>query len=129
MKDWKYYSTPVFPYCGFKEEQEYREKIIAEINDVPMTASEREAALKEVTARVRKYRQEQNKPYKEAQAKLDQEFWQDARDELGYAEFLSAEGVSAIEAKAWEDGHISGYSEVYSHLADLVDLAVILTRK
>lgn len=88
-----------------------------------MTADERKTALVGVKRKVREHAAEQNKPYNEAKAKLKDEFWSDARKELAYDSFLDDEGVKALESKADEEGHASGYSEVFYQLETLSDFA------
>ena len=51
------------------------------------------------------------------------EFWQDAREELGYEKLYSTEGLNALENYAWQEGHSAGWSEVWGYLVDLVELA------
>lgn len=122
--DWKYYREPAgIPYFGYEECKALTEQLTTEINNAPMTATERQTALAGVKKRVQDHAAEQNKPYMEAKAKLEEEFWADAREELGYTEFLSPEGVSALEYKAYEDGHSSGHPEVFCQLQGLVDFA------
>lgn len=52
-----------------------------------------------------------------------EEFWKDAREELGYDKFLNADGVSCLESKAYEEGHSAGFSEVFLCLGDLTEFA------
>lgn len=122
MKSWDYYREPAgIPYFGYEESKAFENDLRAKINDAPMTAKEREVALADVKRQVREHAAEQNKPYNEAKGKLEAEFWADAREELGYTEFLNDEGVSALEYKAYEDGHSSGFPEVFCQLQSLVD--------
>lgn len=122
MKDWLYYSKPNhLSYFGWEEQKAYKASLLAEINETPMTAAERKEALAAVRCRVNQHATEQNRPYRTAEAALEREFWLDARAELGYDKFLTPEGVAALEAKAWDDGHSSGFSEVFFCLGDLTD--------
>ena len=123
MKDFAYYSTPKTKYFGYEEEVAYKQSLLDEINDTPMTAKKREKALADVKQRVREHVAEQNKPYNEEQKKLTQEFWEDARDELGYTAFLSVKAQQALEYLAYERGHSSGYAEVYCQLQDFAEFA------
>lgn len=128
MKDWDYYSKPKAAYFSFEEEKAYKQKLTDEINESKMTAAERTKALAELKGKVRQYETEYNKPYKEEQAKLTDEFWADAREELGYESFLDEDGVTALESKAYEDGHSSGYSEVFCVLGNLVEFAEAIVK-
>ncbi len=46
--------------------------------------------------------------------KVDQEFWADLYEDLGW-DRLPPKVASALRTMAWEDGHSSGYGEVYNH--------------
>lgn len=120
MKNWDYY-TPAPPAYGYHEETAYIAALRAEIHNTPMTTAEREAALAEVKNTAAKHKLEQLAPYQQERQHLIAEFWRDACDELGYDEFLTPEGVAILQSKAWEDGHSSGFSEVFWHLQDLTD--------
>jgi hypothetical protein len=61
--------------------------------------------------------------YYEKQSKLDEEFWVELYDELGWDK-LPAPIASELRSRAWDDGHSSGYMEVYcvaSNYGSLVD--------
>lgn len=47
--------------------------------------------------------------------------WQEWLNEE-YAPFLSSQSANEIYARAWEDGHASGYSEVESIYVDLASI-------
>lgn len=122
MKDWNYYRNPVgVRYMSGEELNQYRTQLLEEINNKPMTAAEREEALKQLPARVLEYQREQNAPYIEAAAELEREFWRDVREELGYDQFLTEAGVSVLEAEAYERGHSAGFSEIYNCMRGLVE--------
>jgi len=122
MKNWEYYNKPKdIEYFGYEEKKAFEKALLDEINNSPMTAAEREEALANVKKQVVAHVNEQNKPYREAAAKLQAEFWADAREDLGYDDFLTKKGVEILESKAYEDGHSSGFSEIYGHLQDLTD--------
>jgi hypothetical protein len=59
------------------------------------------------------------KPYKDEKSKLYDEFKADLFADLGIETNPKKE---KLFSKAWEDGHSSGYGEVYSCALDLVDL-------
>jgi hypothetical protein len=124
MKPWEYYKEPKnVAFFGFKEQKEFKDKLIAQINDQPLTANQRTSELATVNRRAADHFKEMNRPYNEAKTALTNEFWVDARAELGYQRFLTNEGVAFIELKAYEDGHSHGFSEIYSKLSDLVEFA------
>lgn len=54
--------------------------------------------------------------YREIEAGLLQEFRADALKAIGWTDRPDA---SLLFEKAWQDGHSSGYEEVFSHLEDL----------
>ena len=120
MKDFDYYNKPTAEYPDINEyKREYRIAIEA----AAMTTAERKEALDGISKKARAWFEKESKPYRDEQARLDSEFWDDCRKDLGYREFLSEKASDAVESKAWEDGHANGYSEVYCHLCDLVELA------
>jgi Fic family protein len=62
---------------------------------------------------------EQMKKYGEEKQKLQEEFINDLFEEFGVGD--NAKRHKAFDL-AWEKGHASGYSEVYSEFYDLVEL-------
>lgn len=123
MKVFSYYSTVNIPYFGYDDSVAYRDRLLAEINDTPMTAKDRDAAIKEVKEKVSKYTLEQNAPYREKEGKLHDEFWEDCREEYGYTSFLTEKGWAKLESLAWENGHASGFLDVYYQLGELCEFA------
>lgn len=61
------------------------------------------------------------KAYNDEECYLVEMFKQDLFNELGIADNPKREKLFAI---AWENGHSSGYSEVFNEAIDLVDLIV-----
>ena len=120
------------PWDQYKPKEEYpnRNSVVSEyvvermsaLDDIPMTKSQRTKAEKDLEEEAKKYYQEQRQIYHNSLAAARQDFWNDARNDLGYDVFLDEEGMQIIEYKAWEDGHSYGYSEVFSRLKDLSDL-------
>lgn len=123
MKDLTYYSTIGIPYFGYDESVAYRNKLITEINDTPMTANDRDAAIKEVKAKVTRHALEQNAQYKQKEGALLDEFWADCREEYDYTRFLTEAGWARLESLAWENGHSGGFSDVYYQLGELCEFA------
>ncbi len=121
MKDWKYYSIC---QAEFHSLSTLQSEMRNEINNQRLTLPEREAKFSAVKDKARETIKVRNKPYLEEQSRLKEEFWHDARVELAYTSLLNGEGTRLLEAKAWEDGHANGFSEVYSHLQDLSDFVV-----
>jgi hypothetical protein len=119
MKPFDYYSNIGVPY---PDHHAYRKQLIDAIDNTPMTAADRTKAMAEVSKQVLAWMNEQSKPYRNAQAALIAEFWDDCRNELGYHNLLNESGVAALESKAYEDGHSSGFGEVYQRLDELVEL-------
>lgn len=125
MKSFDYYSTNSVEYPN---QSEYRKRLVQVINDTPMTAAERDEALEWVHEEARIWFKEAVKPYREEAARLEREFWQDCRGELGYDSFLNSDGVAALEYAAYERGHSAGYSDIYCCLIELAELAEKLVK-
>ncbi len=121
MKDWEYYSTPKAAYFGYEAKKEFKYKLIAEIDSTPLTLDERKRRLDDVPNLVRSWVNGKNRPYHEELRQLTDEFWKDARDDIGYDDWLNDDGISHLESRAWEMGHSNGCSEVYYHLRDLCE--------
>ena len=118
MKNFEYYSDNKEPY---HDSFRIKKQLIDQINNEPLTVKEREEKLKEVTKEALTICKELNAPYHLEAQRLDMEFWDDARESLGYVDLLTAEGVQRLESKAYEDGHAYGYPSVYEKLQDLVE--------
>jgi len=56
------------------------------------------------------------------------EFWEDAKHELCCHSY-STKVWEACCAKAWEDGHSGGFSEVYHYLTEATDFVDIILEK
>jgi hypothetical protein len=65
-----------------------------------MTAIERENQRRLVTRKVNEYVEERDRPYEEARKALKEEFWRDARADIGYTSWLDSEGAEALEKLA-----------------------------
>lgn len=128
MKDWSYYEKPQgVEYYGYDYREKYKADEIRRINDTKLTTHERAALLDQLKAKIREHMRELNEPYNAACRDLAVEFWEDARQELGYCQHLTPEGVSKLESQAYEEGHAYGYSEVYHHLRELWDFFISLS--
>ncbi len=119
LDDLDSYRVPSEEYWPYEAEKAYKQALIDQINSDRLTAAERDEKLKSVPAMVRAKRSEMDKRARERQLALDTKFWSDAREELGYPSYLTARGVEFLEAKAYEDGHAFGYSDVFGKLVDL----------
>jgi hypothetical protein len=123
VKNFDYYSESNIPYFGYEQQKAYGEVLKAKINNTPMTADARSLALSNLKRDCTVHASEQNKEYYLKSAELLNEFWADARQELGYAKFLNPELCQIVESKAWENGHSNGFQDVFSCLEELVDFA------
>lgn len=119
MKPFAYYRTVIAEY---PDRYKFKQKLVDDINNTPMTAAQREAALARVDAAVTEWFKEAIKPYQEESGRLEQEFWDDCREELGYGDMLTPAGLSALEYYAYEKGHAHGFSSVYDELTSVVNL-------
>lgn len=69
-----------------------------------------------------------NLAYTQDRQRLEREFQGDALVEVGLDQWPT-EVTDAIYAKAWADGHSSGYTEVLGILEELADLAKLIAAK
>lgn len=61
------------------------------------------------------------KPYKDEQSALNNEFERDLFEDLGITDNPKKD---LLFSKAWDYGHSGGFSDVYNHARELVDLIV-----
>lgn len=66
--------------------------------------------------------------YHDDNARLRDEFFADARKELGYGDLLTDEGCQHLESQAWSDGHSGGYGDIFCALCDLCGLVEMLAK-
>lgn len=59
------------------------------------------------------------KPYRDEKSALHDEFLRDLFEDLGITDNPKKD---LLFSKAWDYGHSGGYSDVYNHACDLVDL-------
>lgn len=53
--------------------------------------------------------------------RMEEEFWKELQEDLGWDD-LPEKIASALRSRAWEQGHSSGYNEVYAVACDYSDL-------
>jgi len=73
----------------------------------------------------------QMKLYREEESNLTNEFRNDSRKYIEYKlnKRISNLSLDAIYNYAWSEGHAYGYSEIFSKLNDIIDLAEILLKE
>lgn len=121
MKDWSYYYTPVrSKRLTHAERQIYRDSQTEPILDALMTERDRRAALDAVHKQVVAHFDEVERPYFDELKELREEFWRDARQELGYTRFLTEEAVKLVEFQAEELSEDADYENIYASLYDVV---------
>ena len=120
MKSWEYYSENPHKLWNIGEVREEQEEKIAQLR---LTADERERMLKGPFSPIVN---ERNKPYHEFAEQRKQEFWQDCREEIGYDDFLTEEGMKLLEQRAWDEGHSTGLPAVFDRLSDLSDFVLLM---
>lgn len=119
MKPWSHYKVVGVKY---PDQYAYQQQLIDEINNTPMTAAQRKAALAEVDSHVCKWFDEAVRPWNAERQRLEDEFWADARAELVYDKLLTDRGVATLEYLAYQRGRASGYAAVYEVLQGLAEL-------
>lgn len=110
----------------YPDTKKKRKELLDAIDSQPMTKVERDKAYDSVNATVNEWFKEAVKPYNKAKRAIEDKFWADCREDLGYDKLLNEKGIAAVEAAAWDRGHSSGYSEVYHALCDYVQLVEIV---
>lgn len=102
MKDWDYYEGLDIPYYGLEEKRAYHDQLMKEIDDTPMTSQERLSARSKAMEQADARGEQENAPRLALLFRRQEEFWRDARAELGYADWLGEEGARLLEEKAQE---------------------------
>lgn len=121
MKDWKYYHVPVgFDKSTHVMREAYRKPLLAPIREMRLTESERIAAIAEVDKQVVAHFDELDRPYYDEKARLRDEFWRDAREELGYTKYLSENAVKLVETQA-EELTSESYRDIFASLYDTLE--------
>ena len=129
MKPWDYYNmkgdyafpTPLaIPY-------KIRKRMKAKIDNMKLTVKGRKELEASVMSRSIAIAARANRAYKLEAAKRNQELQDDQRAQLRYGD-MPKEIITAIEQKAYEDGHSGGISEVYWHISELVDFAKVVMK-
>lgn len=115
VKDFDEYRSKV----EYPDRSAIRDRITKDIDNQPMTKQERDVAYAGVARRVPEEFASAVQPYNTDSNRLQEEFWKDCRDDLGYDAWLIEKGIATLEAKAYEQGHSAGFSEVYGCLSDL----------
>ena len=126
MKNFEYYQTSKVAYFSKEDQNRYKAELKAVIDNAPMTRAEYDSAIAKLDQDIKKMADEKRRQYREEAEKLRQEFFEDARKDLGYASILDGVGVTELERVAWEEGHSNGFGEIFSKLEDLVDFCKII---
>lgn len=123
MKDFEYYTTVNAPLLRFEDCKAYERRLRREIDDAYLTAAERAAQTLAVKQRVHKYAESFNAEYRAEERRLVDEFWRDARAELGYQRFLDADGVQLLESRARALSSYRDFDTLFDHLQTLARFA------
>lgn len=91
MKPFSYYSTNPAPYPRYKTNTPEGKEECAKARDA----------------------------YRKEDARLKDEFFNDAREDLGYGSLYSENQCLLLESHAWDAGHAEGFQNVFWHLEDL----------
>jgi hypothetical protein len=91
------------------------------LDEIPLTKTEREQ--KEIFAKEQAWIDYKagRSVYDEESARLDELFWDDADDELGSTDIPLAKR-RYLRDFAYDKGHSAGYSEVFAHYQNIIDL-------
>jgi hypothetical protein len=124
MKEFEYYTTPKARYYEYEEYERIRSEITEKINNTPMTAKDREDALKNAKKEANDKYEKLNQPYKDELVELRREFESDARKELNLEKLLTPAGITILERQAYEDAHSYGIQAVYECMQKYVDFLI-----
>ncbi len=113
MKDFDYYTGCHLTYPTKPKKPVTPTKLTAE------NARELAQALEAFESEMSVYKEEREH-YRNNENNLQQEFWDDARVELGCQNYTDNIWELCCN-KAWMYGHSYGYSEVYQELVELVE--------
>jgi hypothetical protein len=113
MKDFDYYNGRHLTYPTKPKKPVAPTKLTAE------NARELAQALEVFESEMSVYKDELER-YRNNTNNLQQEFWDDARVELGCQSYTTSVWELCCN-KAWVDGHAYGYSEVYQELTEIVE--------
>lgn len=116
MREFNYYRTNKYEY---HDPYTIKRRLKKELDEKPLTVEDRKKQESELQSIATAESRKLNQPYYAEQRRLDDEFWADAREEIGYCGYLDEKGVQILEHRAYEDGHSYGYPEIYSKLVDL----------
>ena len=124
MKELEYYTTPKAKYYEYGEYKKILSEITERINNTPMTAKDREDALKNAGKEASDKYDKLNEPYKDELVRLRREFESDARQELNLEKLLTPAGITILEREAYEDGHSGGIQSVYEYMQKYTDFLI-----
>jgi hypothetical protein len=108
------------PKTPYPDGAAIRAKLQKEIDETPMTAAERTAASKDLIRLATAIFDEEIKPYREEERRLQEAFWLQCREDHRYGHY-SQTIIDIIEYEAYSRGHSAGYPEMYNCLYDIVD--------
>ena len=92
-----------------------------EINNTPLTQTERELKLKDLSELKKSLLKQRREEYHAEETRLRNEFEQDVEQDL-WITHLPDSVKSKLHALAWEDGHSSGFHEVYNCYDKYIEL-------
>lgn len=121
MKPWEYYETGVIEPDG----RAYLKKLHEEIYAKRLSRHECRAALDSAAEQSKEWVRANTHNLGRGRKDLREEFWADAREELGYG-WLPPAAIARIESMAEErasrDSYEGGYAGIFSVLEDLVEI-------
>lgn len=126
--DFSKYENKV-PYVSIKVQANYLKSILKKIDNEKLTTKERIKKEKQADVKANQWAKEQNQKYNANSNKLEEQFWKDCREDIGYNEYLNEKGCKHLENIAWDRGHAYGYQEVYNCLVELEELIYDIVSK
>lgn len=93
----------------------------ANLDNVPLTKHQREQREEEITKQAKQEFEALAAVYQKEENRLLELFWEDVNKDFGLTDISQAKRL-ILQWYAYEKGHSIGYSEIYNHYCDIVDL-------
>ena len=130
MKYFDYYEHQEGPPFGVVETRQYELKLRQELaDDKSLTTEERYKRLQDIPRLAHDYSIKANEKYYAEDKRLEDEFYNDMREDLGYGKILTEDGCRELEAFARSYADSTELSDVFWMTSEVASLIVNLDGK